>query len=397
MASISTVIKRTLNSFRPVRGPGNKSPMRQIWEVIMLILRVQLEPEEYFRYKFYKQDQHLERVLNYVNGAQFHRDMDPVLNPPEWHYILNNKLFFNLYYRTYGIPVTHLYGFLQKNLGFLGEGKCISYYRDLRDFLLCERPKSMVLKPHNLFGGYGIKVFNSIDYNGEITFTTKTGTSINYSELSANLGDALRTGKHITGYIVEEMVDQHERLDDIYPYAANTLRLITYLTREGQPKFLNGILRMGTHGNLVDNVCAGGIYSIIQMDSGMLNEGISRNLGEDIHVARHPDTGVKLEGFQLPHWQQITDLCLKAQLVTPHQRFIGWDIAVCKNGPVFLEGNSCGVDVANLQIDTDGFITGEFRKDMSAYGIDLPDRIPGISLRKLYQSYKISRNMDKHV
>ena len=94
------------------------------------------------------------------------------------------------------------------------------------------------------------------------------------------------------------------------------------------------------------------------------------------------------------HWRPFEN-CRKAAKATPFQRFIGWDIAIGKSGPVFIEGNSTGVEVANLQINNRGIMTEEFKNDMLQYGIHFPDKVPGISLRKIYQSYKISRKTNK--
>ncbi len=91
----------------------------------------------------------------------------------------------------------------------------------------------------------------------------------------------------------------------------------------------------------------------------------------------------------------ILDLCRKAAKAIPLQRFVGWDIAVGKSGPVLIEGNSSGVEVAYDQLENKGFMTEEFRSDMLEYGIRFPERLPGISPGKIYRSYKISRRTYK--
>jgi hypothetical protein len=99
--------------------------------------------------------------------------------------------------------------------------------------------------------------------------------------------------------------------------------------------------------------------------------------------------------MKIPLWQTTLDLCRKAAKANPFQRFIGWDIATGKSGPVFIEGNSVGVEVANLQVNNRWVMTEEFKNDMLQYGIRFPDRVPGIHWRKIYQSYKISRRTYK--
>ena len=154
-------------------------------------------------------------------------------------------------------------------------------------------------------------------------------------------------------------------------------------------------MRLGRKGNLVDNVSQGGISASIDTETGKILYGLSVSSAGDSLLTDHPDTGVRFTGVEIPHWQMILDLCRKAAKAVPLQRFVGWDIAVGKSGPVLIEGNSSGVEVAYDQFGNNGFMTEEFRNDMLEYGIRFPDRLPRINPGKIYQSYKISRRMNK--
>lgn len=395
MSGVSTVIRRTLKNFRIRKGKECKSVIRQIWENIMLILRVQLEPHEYYLFRLYVKQVKMEHVINYLNSAQFTRDINPIMNPPQWHYILNDKLFSNLYFSNLGIPVTCQYGFYSKDFGFLNSGGKLSSRKDFHDFLMRERPGSIVLKPHDTFGGYGILIFQTIHYNNEILFRSSNGTVVKFDDLSEKIDATLHTEKTIRGYVVEAVVEQHPVLEAIYRHSVNTIRIITYLTKDNQPKIIATRIRMGRHGNLVDNISQGGIHGTIDIETGRITYGLSITSGEQSDITNHPDTRVSFVDTEIPHWQDILGLCRKAAEATPLQRFVGWDIAVGKQGPVLIEGNSTGVEVAYDQVNNRGFMTEEFRHDMQEYGIRFPDRLPGISLRRIYQSYKISRSMHK--
>jgi len=395
MSSVSTVLKRTMKNFRIKRGKEYKTVIRQIWENIMLILRIQLEPNEYYMFRFYMKDVKLDYALNYLNSAQFSRDLDPILNPPEWHYILNDKLTFNTFCRQHDIPVARQYGFYNKYFGFLVDGGKLSSQKDLFDFLMKDKPGNLVLKPHDTFGGFGILVFNSIQYDDDIVFYTSTGNSVKFSELAERLDSSLNNEKNIMGYVLESLIEQHPVLRGIYSHSVNTLRIITYLTKDGHPKIFRTRMRLGRKGNLVDNVSQGGISASIDKETGKILYGLTVTSGEDSLFTDHPDTGVRFTGVEIPFWNEILDLCRKAAKAIPLQRFVGWDIAVGKSGPMLIEGNSSGVEVAYDQLGNKGFMTEEFRSDMLEYGIRFPDRLPGISPRKIYQSYKISRRLYK--
>jgi hypothetical protein len=395
MSSITTVIKRTIKNFRIKRGKEYKPVFRQIWENIMLILRIQMEPNEYYMFRFFEKGVKMDYALNYLNSAQFSRELDPILNPPEWHYILNDKLIFNTYCRQHELPVARQFGFYHKHFGFLADGGKLLDQHDLSDFLMKEKPENLVLKPPDTFGGLGILVFSNIQYDDEIIFNSSNGDSVKFRELAIRLDSLLNNEKNIRGFVLESMIEQHQVLRRIYSHSVNTLRIITYLTKDGYPKIFRTRMRLGRKGNLVDNVSQGGISASIDIETGKILYGLSISSRGDSLLTDHPDTGVRFTGVEIPHWQMILDLCRKAAKAVPLQRFVGWDIAVGKSGPVLIEGNSSGVEVAYDQFGNNGFMTEEFRNDMLEYGIRFPDRLPRINPGKIYQSYKISRRMNK--
>ena len=54
---------------------------------------------------------------------------------------------------------------------------------------------------------------------------------------------------------------------------------------------------------------------------------------------KHPDTDVRIEGFQIPHWPEILEIVSKGASAFPELRTIGWDVAVTTTGIFLLEGN----------------------------------------------------------
>ena len=203
----------------------------------------------------------------------------------------------------------------------------------------------------------------------------------------------VENGEVCLALVLPELNDVGKSASD--PHSVNTIRIITYLTKDGQPKIIGSRLRMGRHGNLVDNISQGGIHASVDLKTGRIMSGLVIASREEASIAAHPDTGTNFLGVEIPFWDPILDLCRKAAAATPFQRFVGWDIAVGTAGPVLIEGNSTGVEVAYDQVSAQGFMTAAFRRDMLEYGIRFPERLPGISPRRVYQSYKISRRMDK--
>ena len=53
----------------------------------------------------------------------------------------------------------------------------------------------------------------------------------------------------------------------------------------------------------------------------------------------HPMTKTKIVGFKIPKYKEAIKLVKIAAKVIPEIRYVGWDIAITKDGPVIMEGN----------------------------------------------------------
>ena len=57
----------------------------------------------------------------------------------------------------------------------------------------------------------------------------------------------------------------------------------------------------------------------------------------------------KIQGFAIPYWEEAKAMCLEASQVVPQMRYVGWDVAITPNGPVFVEGNNLpGYDILQM-------------------------------------------------
>lgn len=139
-------------------------------------------------------------------------------------------------------------------------------------------------------------------------------------------------------YLLQECIEQHPALAALNASSVNTVRLITFCN-EGRSTVFSGALRIGTAGHSVDNWAAGGLIVGIDLKSGTLRgEGFFKP-GYGGRVAQHPDSGIRFSGYAIPHFQAAVQLVtrLHEQLRGIHS--IGWDVAICQDGPVVIEGN----------------------------------------------------------
>ena len=134
---------------------------------------------------------------------------------------------------------------------------------------------------------------------------------------------------------LEELVKQHPDWEALCPGCVNTLRIITGAAK-GQSWILFAATRVGSGTSVADNFHMGGSAALIDMETGKLTgNGINKKLDEVEYTA----TGIRYDGYQVPFWEQIKQLCLDAALVNDQIHFIGWDVAITPNGPLLIEGN----------------------------------------------------------
>ncbi|MBQ8134340.1 MAG: hexapeptide transferase [Clostridia bacterium] len=134
--------------------------------------------------------------------------------------------------------------------------------------------------------------------------------------------------------LIETFILQHPDMNVMYEGSVNTLRMFTFC-KEGKGCFLQAILKIG-NGGVVDNFSSGGMYTFVDDDGIVEVPAIDK---DDQQYTRHPITGTKIIGFEVPMFAQAVDLVKKAAEVVPQVAYIGWDVAISEDGPVIIEGN----------------------------------------------------------
>lgn len=186
------------------------------------------------------------------------------------------------------------------------------------EFLAFARRHPIVMaKPEGGNLGENIEKLNTDDHDSCVT-----------------LYNTLKTGNQT---LIEEVLEQHPALNELYSNAVNTVRAVTMLDEEGQPHLLFAALRVGSGGLAVDNLKAGGLVVPISLEKGTLTEFAVNRKGEVFPA--HPDTAVSFGGVSVPLWEECCALALKAAVKVPGIRLAGWDIAITPQRPVLVEGN----------------------------------------------------------
>lgn len=147
--------------------------------------------------------------------------------------------------------------------------------------------------------------------------------------------------------LIEEVVIQCKKMNDLYPYSINTVRIITVNRYDGKVKVVAAYQRIGNNGRIVDNYNGGGMVVPINEQTGIIEYPAVDKL-KNIYY-KHPITNTDIVGFKIPMYKEAVNLAKKAAKVVKEIRYVGWDIAITDKGPVIIEGNEYpGHDIYQL-------------------------------------------------
>ncbi|HOO67953.1 MAG TPA: sugar-transfer associated ATP-grasp domain-containing protein, partial [Bacilli bacterium] len=135
----------------------------------------------------------------------------------------------------------------------------------------------------------------------------------------------------------------------LYPYAINTIRIITVYRYDGKVNIVAAYQRIGNNGYIVDNYNGGGMVVPVNEGTGVI-EYPAVDKKKNIYY-EHPMTKTKIVGFKIPMYKEAIELAKKAAKVVKEVRYVGWDIALTPKGPTLIEGNEYpGHDIYQLPV-----------------------------------------------
>ena len=202
------------------------------------------------------------------------------------------------------------------------------------------RHSSGIIKPSDQYGGIGIEILRITNDTDPEQLWEKSCTKM--------------------PFVLEELIEQAPEMNSFYPDAVNTVRYVTFF-HNGELTRMLAALRLGRGGSVVDNATSGGIYTLVDTETGRIKGPARSDLNELFE--KHPDTGIRFEGSTIPRWEELNALVEKVVRVVPEQKLVGWDFALSKDGWVMVEGNSTpALQSFNLDHGMRAEITGLFKE-----------------------------------
>lgn len=214
----------------------------------------------------------------------------------------------------------------------------LSGEEDYEKFLhFIEQHSEFFVKPYSLALGMGIYKENAANWDDK-------------KALFHHLLQQGRTGKEFNWslgckVVLEEVVKQEKTMAALHPSSVNVVRIATVLVNE-KPEIAFCCVRIGIKGGDAASDQAGEITCGIDAESGVIDSDGVSDYCEMFEC--HPDTGIRLKGFQIPRWSEALELAKKIAHRVPTVRYVGWDLALTDRGWVIIEGNEHGDFISQI-------------------------------------------------
>ena len=365
-----------LTDAQAVKRATGKGLVQQAREIARLKkLNPTLGATDYFTYRLYDKDfLGTWRPENFL-GWRCQVDLAHALNlrplvGPAW-----DKFSFALIAHAFGLPVPRLRAvYMPGEAATSGVADVALNGPDaLAQWLRTQPSWPLFAKPSYCQLGYGCHRFTGyrasddslLKRSGEAmtvdyfvnTVVSHPSSHFYVREMGYLFQDALRPHRSIAGLLGNETI--------------SGVRLVL-IQDEGGIEVIGALWKLATGGNDVDNTrgySTGNLTGGIDIETGRLREVLSGYWPHADVVTKSPDTHRSLEGFVIPDWPKLIELCTRAAAVFPLLRIQYWDIAVTDHGPRILELNDEG-SVQGPQLWGRGFLTDRMRALLrdGAYG-----------------------------
>lgn len=314
MSKITYLIKRIskmnygamFETVNKVHEKNNKNKIGIFFDIVGCGLKYQAGYVDYYLFEMYKMNKK-ERATVVTRGIN--NKIIKQVNDMSLAYKFEDKALFNKLFDKY----------MNREWIYLEDPE--TTLEDFKKYL--EGKTEVIVKPLSLSCGKGVEKLDV--------------TNIDAEELYNKLMESKQT-------LVEDVAHQHEVINKIYPHSVNTLRIVTF-----NKKVVQAFLRIGNHGNVVDNFNAGGMVTTIDIETGEIKFPAIDKSGNVFDT--HPMTNEKIVGVKIPEWESVKQCCIEACDVVPEIGYIGWDVCLGPDKPFLIEGNDFpGHDLYQLPV-----------------------------------------------
>lgn len=310
---------------------------------------------EYFRYRMHEHDATGRR--RFVSD-RLHWLIHQQCNDAELSAVTESKWTCTRELEEAGLPTIPILAVLNPGQAGRPGARTVSTPAQLDDFLR-SATRPLFAKPDELLGSFGAMRLTGFD-----------GEAVEANGVAVPLQDVLDTWLAGVGYVVQPLVENHERIRELARGLA-TIRTVNFVGPDGH-RTSHAIYKIPAGGNVADNFWRkGNLLADVDVETGVIRR-VVRGAGPYRELLEaHPDTGRILRGFQVPLWDEVMALneaCMRHFSGLAYQTL---DIAVTDDGPVIVEVNAGGSFDLPQVATGQGFWTPETGVFFEAHGVDL--------------------------
>lgn len=258
-----------------------------------------------------------------VLGMNARNQLFVPLNPPRATAICKSKYATKLLLQSKNIPTAAIYGIFGTN-------------EDIEEFDWAKLTEDFVVKPTNGHAGKGVIAFRK-QHPDKQHWTDITGQTWSLDDLKLHCRDIL-SGQYSThgsnhNIIVEERIPIHPKFLKYTYKGTPDIRVIVF---NSVP--VMAMLRLPTEESEGRaNLSQGAIGVGIDIATGITTHGVAHN---NKPIQYLPNTKLKLNGIQIPFWQQVLNTAVEATRMA-ELNFTGVDLFVHEDkGPMVVELNA---------------------------------------------------------
>ena len=246
--------------------------------------------------------------VRYIPEDILFTEIEPRINDARSDYGIDDK---NLY-KMYFPEIKHPYAVFRKIAGIYHDDdyNIISREKAIQNCVDCG---DIILKPCKIRGlGGGINFWNKSDGVEKLT------------AMIDEMGDDINA---------QEIIKLHPALAKMNPSSCNRVRIMTYSNNE---EIIDVFSMFSIGVGETARMEHGGVNTVIGPDGKLLKYG--KDSSANI-IEAHPN-GIKFDGYTIPSYDKMLDVCKKMHRKMSSFRLISWDLTLDENAdPVFIEMN----------------------------------------------------------
>lgn len=320
---------------------------------------------DYYTYRLHRLDPGNRSLSQSYLGWRVQEELAYAVNVraavlPGW-----DKFTFHLYADRFGIPAPRVLASFRPCLvpQEQASGTLLTHSDQLEDWLRANKQWPIFAKP--CFSQQSVGCFHISSYHAAddtLEFLGDKPMRVEDFVRQVILAPSGPYFKREMGYLFQAVMHPH---DDIVALTGNStisgIRVIVAQDETG-PELVSAFWRIARHARVSDlwiDRESGHLAAPVDVESGIVGAAINGLAPQEF--THSPETGVPIQGFQLPDWSVAKALCLASATIFPLVRLQHWDVALTDQGPRLLEFNDVGA-FGFPQMFGQGLLTPKLRK-----------------------------------